>query len=319
MAGPLGSEQSARGRLYKDPATGKKYPSVTTIIGVLDKPFLKPWVAKVVAERAVENMEDLYRRVRVDKEAARKWLSAAHRDYSGSAALRGSDLHDLAERHDKGQEIVYDLVGAEALQMLSHYRQFLADCDVRIVASEASLVNRTLGYGGAADAIAEIPMISDEPVIADIKTSPKGPYSTWAMQLAAYSRAELMVAKGEGFEATEISDMIPVSQDRGAVIQITADGYRLYSADLTGQFDSFELLHQVWQRDLNNASGLFETAAEGQSAEVIDAVAERLKRARSRAELTVEWRKAEQAGELDPEKHTPIAQQRAKELDDVAA
>lgn len=311
MAGPLGSEQSARGRLYKDPDTGKKYPSVTTVISVLDKPFLKPWVAKVVAERAVDNLEDLYRRVRTNREDARKWLSSAHRDFSGSAALRGSDLHDLAERHDKGMEIVYDLVGPESLQMLSHYQQFLKDCQVQIVASEASLVNRTLGYGGAADAVAVIPSISDQPIITDIKTSAKGPYSTWALQLAAYSRAEWMVAKGEGVDETEITPMIPVSQDYAAVIQITADGYRIYRANISRQFESFELLHQVWQKDINNATGLFAQEAAGQAAEVIDALEMRIMAARSEIELRMEWM---QHKDEWTDKHTDLAAQRKAEL-----
>lgn len=318
MSGPLGSEQSARGRLYKDPDTGKRYPSVTTVIGVLDKPFLKPWVAKVVAERAVDNLEDLYRRVRTNREDARKWLSSAHRDFSGSAALRGSDLHDLAERHDKGEEIVYDLVSAESLQMLSHYQQFLKDCSVQIIASEASLVNRTLGYGGAADAIALVPVISDQPIITDIKTSAKGPYSSWAMQLAAYSRAEWMVAKGGDFQETQITPMIPVSQDHAAVIQITAEGYRVFQADISGQYESFTLLHDVWSRDLNNAGDLFNVAAEGQSAEQIDPVAQKIRAARSRAELTIVWKDAERNGQWDTEKHVPIAKERAQQFEKAA-
>lgn len=41
-------------RWYVDPDTGTKVPGVTSIINVLDKPFLSPWAAKMVAEFAVE-------------------------------------------------------------------------------------------------------------------------------------------------------------------------------------------------------------------------------------------------------------------------
>ena len=48
----LAQNVKGKGRHYQHPKTGELVPSVTNIIGVLNKPALPRWAAKVVAEQA---------------------------------------------------------------------------------------------------------------------------------------------------------------------------------------------------------------------------------------------------------------------------
>lgn len=319
MTKPLGAEQTEKGRIYIDPDTGERYPSVTTIKDMYAKDFLKFWYAKMAGIRAVEEFTELYKRIRIDgEESARKWVSAAAKDSNGPKARQGDDVHDLADKLIKGENILWDALHPKTLDMVSHFNAWRKEHNVQYVASELSMANRSIGFGGATDGIAVIPALSSLPVIVDLKTSEeeKGPYLDWAFQLAAYSRMEIMFAKQEdGILST--SPVPEIDQTVGVNLRLSPNGYAMFvSRDLETWFEVFKHLRAIWVScggdDRKIAGETYELYAEG-AGEPVDFVAERLCQARSEGELSFEWMRAKKTGEWQ-EHHTEIAAKRKAEL-----
>lgn len=247
MTAPAASTITKRGRYYIDTVHGGRYPSVTTVIdAALAKPALNGWYANQAAGRAVDQLAELSRRVRLDgPESAAAWLARAPRDASRSAALKGSDLHDLAERHARGEKTPAAL-DPDVKAMLAHYETFLADYQPVITHTEMTVLNRTLGYGGTADAVMQLPAYSGLPLIADYKTGRSGPYAEWAVQLAAYANGECALEKTADKRPKIVEkDMPAVDLSRALVLRIRPDHYELHEADLTGLLDVFAAMLKI--------------------------------------------------------------------------
>lgn len=79
---------------------------VTTVLGVISKPFLIPWAAKMAVEWIRDNCDygeiDTYTVTNEDLKNAKK----AHSTYKDKRAEQGTDLHDLIEKHIRGDEPV---------------------------------------------------------------------------------------------------------------------------------------------------------------------------------------------------------------------
>src|SRR5690554_103495 len=90
-----------RGRHYRHPVTGEEVPSVTNVIGVLDKPALPRWAAKVVAEQAWllrGTLDELGRDEAVDVLKGAPWRKSTR------AADRGTTIHDYLHARAQGVE-----------------------------------------------------------------------------------------------------------------------------------------------------------------------------------------------------------------------
>lgn len=246
MSVPVASTITRKGRYYVDNATGARYPSVTTVIDrALSKPALNSWYAKTTATRAVDELAELSRKVRLDgPEQAVKWLASAPRDTKTSAAVRGSDLHDLAERHATGQDLP-DELDEDVRAMLAHYRTFLEDFEPVITHTEMTVLNRTLGYGGTCDAVMRLGAYDGRPLIVDYKTGRTGPYPEWAVQLAAYVGGEYVLTREQGAIVT--SPMPDVDAGKALILRIRPHTYELHEADLTGLLDVFAAMLNIFE------------------------------------------------------------------------
>ena len=180
-----------------------RFYSVTTLIGVLDKPALMYWAAEESAKLAVQVAPSLSRRIREEGEdAVVKWLrDARFRPPKGrkSASQLGTEVHDACEQ--------YALTGVrpavddpEVEPFLDQFDGWAQKFQPAYEAAEAAVYNKTYGYAGTLDAIA---VIDGQRVILDYKSSrksvgsddkPTRPYPEAALQLAAYRHAELMAA-----------------------------------------------------------------------------------------------------------------------------
>jgi AraC-like DNA-binding protein len=178
----------------------ERFFSVTTIIGALDKPALLYWSAEETAKLAVVSRSSLTRRVKEEgEEAVIKWLRDARfrppKGYRSATAL-GTAVHDAVEQ--------YALTGLrpevddEVRPFLEQFDRWAQVWQPKYLAAEAAVYNRTYGYAGTLDAIAEI---DGQTVLLDYKSSrkstgsdgkPSGPYPEVALQLAAYRHAEIV-------------------------------------------------------------------------------------------------------------------------------
>lgn len=237
MSVPTNAQATDKGRFYAHPKTGELFPSVTTILGVsVNKPALVGWAARETAIAAVEwiagheDPAELKARCKADPDAAVKWLKGRPYAKRDSAANLGSRVHALAEGHTLGD--VADGLDDDERAMFDQYLLFVLEHRPVYEASEATVINRTIGYAGTLDGIVRIPALGDGLHVVDFKTGKTGPYDEWALQLAAYAGGEAILLPN--------GDEIPMPEVAGAaVLRIRPKSYGLHPV-LTPLVDLFE-------------------------------------------------------------------------------
>lgn len=194
---------------------GRPVPGVTSLLkSGLPKPALVYWSAKSVAEYVADNpegVEQLRAMGRGPMVSALKGVPWQKRD---EAAVRGTDVHALAERilHGESVEVPEHLAGH-----VEGYARWLDAFDVEPIVTEVPVANRAHWWAGKPDAVVRL---GGEVWLLDWKTS-SGVYGETALQTAAYARAE--------FYAPTTDDEQPMPHiDRTGVVHITADESLLY-------------------------------------------------------------------------------------------
>lgn len=175
--------------------------SVTTLIklGLGTSDALVNWAVRTTAEYAVDKQQAWTPLAREDRDAAIKTLTDARWASSKKAATRGTDVHKAAE------QIALDApleISPELMPYVEQYREWLGRFEPRFLMAESPVYNITHGYAGTSDGVMEI---AGKTVVFDLKTTPHGPdsgrmrppYSEVALQLCAYSRAEVVGALSE--------------------------------------------------------------------------------------------------------------------------
>lgn len=216
------------GRGYKHPVSGVKVPSITTVIGLMNKPFLVPAAAKLNAEYALKNWDDLTKMLEPDRLEAVK--NHYRREWYGKADI-GTRVHDFAEAWARNQALPPVTPDIEA--QVAGFVQFLEDYKVRFVWMEATVWSETHGYAGTLDFIAYLtfPDGAERLVIGDYKTG-KALYPELGMQLAAGYKADYIITPaGKQHEIPEVE---------GAVgVHITPKGYQVVPVRMLDE--SFEV------------------------------------------------------------------------------
>ena len=164
---------------------GQWVPGVTTLIGKgLPKPAIPYWAAKTVAEWVADNpdlTDDLKRMGgRGPAVAFLKELPWQKRD---EAAIRGTDVHALAERivHGEPVDVPEHLAGH-----VSGYVDWLDSTGLEPLLTERPVASRQWRYAGTFDLIGKL---DGRLWLLDVKTS-SGVYGSTALQLTAYGNAE---------------------------------------------------------------------------------------------------------------------------------
>lgn len=185
MTGPALAITTPRGRIYRDPVTGRRVPSVTTIIDAgYPKPKLIGWAARMAAEYAVENW-DLLEGL-TDAEKIQK-IKAAHVRSADKASDLGTQVHAICEAWQKGKPFPEWSQAADPY--LTQFIDFLINKKPVFKFLEVTLWSEGHEYAGTADWIADI---GGKTVFGDIKTG----RSLWpevGMQLAALGNAEYII------------------------------------------------------------------------------------------------------------------------------
>ena len=248
---------------YKDPATGERYTSVTTI---LDRNINKPlahWAANTVAKCAMDNLPYLTRSSRAipDRIDAYDWLRGAAERTKEDRAGIGSAVHALIEHRVLGTPVPPEIDDDEDMApYLTHFEAFVKDWRVTFTASEMIVGNRTHLYAGTLDYLLRSPLIADAlgvpahlEIAGDTKTGGeldvKGVYPEAALQMSAYGHAEFAQLR----DGSRVP-MPPVAQ-RGVVLHLRPEGYRLIEAnvgdDVFAQFLAMRALDAAWTTDLS--------------------------------------------------------------------
>lgn len=213
----------------------KRCPGVTTIIkGGVPSPALMYWSARTVAEFVADNprkVEAMYELNRGQMVAALKEVPWEKRD---SAAIRGTEVHDLAERIVQGIEVDVP----EYLEgHVDGYVRWLDTWHLVPVLTEKSCANRTHWYAGRFDLIGDIAGVR---WMLDVKTA-SNIYGENALQTDAYRNAEFYVDDGE----PDVELPMPEGIERLGALHVTADGTELVELCSTGEaFEDF--LHAKW-------------------------------------------------------------------------
>lgn len=217
---------------------GKEYPSVTSIIGLLDKPALISWAAKLSAEYAVAHLDAIALLPAADA------INLVKRNWRGErdrSADFGTYVHDLID-----QDIMpatdtkeYGYVAAAAT--------YMDDQGLTPVAQERTIVNKQAGYAGTADLFA---VQENRLIVSDWKTG-NGLYESAAMQLVALANAT--------HYADENGNLVAIEEypDEGHAVRLHPAGYELRTVDMGGEnaqimFAAFVSLIDVWRMKVHN-------------------------------------------------------------------
>ena len=199
-------ENSANGRRYLSPE-GNKYPSITTVLGVLSKAGIAAW------------------RARVGEEEANK--------ISHKATTRGTAVHDLVEKYLDNEELPEVLPHITA--SLSNLKPSLSRIG-RIFAQESPLYSKHLGVAGRVDCVGEYDGV---PSIIDFKTSKKIKKKEWItsyfMQAAAYA---IMWEERTGMPITNLVIIMDVDNESPQIYVEHRDNWT------KKLFETIELYHK---------------------------------------------------------------------------
>jgi hypothetical protein len=181
---------------------GEWATSVTTALKGIPKDFLTRWAAKEVATYALNNLDQLAGVVdSAGYGPALSMLSGIPNQKRDHAAVRGTEVHALAEKYIAGEAIEVD---PYVQPYVDGYAQYITDWNPVSVHEELMVASRKHMYAGRLDSIQDIPARGR--ALVDYKTS-SGVYGEYALQCAAYRHAEVYVD-----ENGDTQPMLPVDE-----------------------------------------------------------------------------------------------------------
>ncbi len=244
-----------KGRWYVHPQTGEMWPSVTNVLdmSVAKQHQLMPWAVKITAEMAMELLPRIVaaslirpckpKRVadecRKCRDCLVKQIKRGYRDARDTAADLGTRIHKVAEHRVLGVDYIPDPeVEPFVDQLFRFFDDFAVDITKDVVATEATVVNRKIGYAGTGDLWLNL-RVDGWPrkrlCLIDYKSSATKPaltaYPEQGMQLAALANGETVLLP----DGTEIEAPGPIHQV--FVLALRADSYALIPMPMQGSLD----------------------------------------------------------------------------------
>jgi hypothetical protein len=180
------------GKRYYPLPDGSEVPSVSTFLGVIDKPALTKWKSKTVAEWAVTHRDAW---ASLPDEAAVKVLTDAP-NYDTSARDSGDIAHKILEDLATGKD-PYIPPGFESVPRA--WTQFTTEFDVRVHSAEGWVASYDQQYSGSYDLMC---WINGDLSLVDTKSG-SGIYGSTAWQLCAYARADVILTPEADGSITE--------------------------------------------------------------------------------------------------------------------
>lgn len=256
MTNPLNSFQTNFGRFYAHPSSGlsnpqallasqdmsnpySPKPSVTNIIGMMDKKFLPAFYAKLVAEHAVANLETIrYQAETFGPEVAIGSLKTVPNMPNRNASI-GDEIHAAIDSYVQGVPVT-EFATSTAEAMYRQWLGFIRDTPIDIVRSEFTVWSYKHGYAGTGDLMWRH---AGKLWIVDTKSGNRV-YPEVAMQTSALAHADVIL-DSDGNESE-----MPASDFQG-VMHIRPRSVRLYRLDRTDEaFETFLACKRLfdWKR-----------------------------------------------------------------------
>jgi hypothetical protein len=199
---------------------GKPVKGATSLMK-MPQPFLIDWAARTVAEYVADQQDEVRHWFdTMERDQIVGALKGVHNVKRDKAAVRGTDVHALAERVVHGEDVE---VPEHLVDHVEGYARWLDAFQVKPILTERSVGNRKHWYAGRFDLIASI---APGPTwLLDVKTS-TSVYGETGLQLAAYANAEFYVNDDD----PDAEYPMPVI-DRHGVLHVTDAGTTLYPYD----------------------------------------------------------------------------------------
>lgn len=177
---------------------GVRVPSVTKVIGQMEKPALIPWAAKLNRQLFVDYIQrEATAQSIADLASFHGFIDKAlgeaptFRSTIEKAADAGTVAHDMIERWIKGTDPTDALSDAsdvstqkKAEQAFESFLQWIKNYDIHIIGSEENLISDTYAFGGTPDAWGRVGLGSN--AVFDWKTG-SGIYAEALIQVSAYA------------------------------------------------------------------------------------------------------------------------------------
>lgn len=251
------AKQDGTGRAYQHPLrtvedTGKLLtsPSVTTILGLVDKPALIQWAADRTLDWAVENASLLFVK---DEDAARRWGRYRWADVRDERAEVGTGIHETVESlHTGGWN--YPVLDDEQQRIMKQWELLNQRYTITPHKSEftvwGGLFREFSDYAGTGDGLWDITdNLTGETwfnVVIDLKTS-KNTWPEHWLQLSALYMADVVMFKQP--DGTWIEEE-PTRGDGTAIIHLREDKWSVtIETDkelIAMQYEQFMSYRRVW-------------------------------------------------------------------------
>lgn len=228
------------GRYYRHPVSGEEWPSVTNVNQTcVSKPGLPPAAARETAARAWELLPQMVAASRkpFEREKLTKEIKGHYQWLWDKAADLGTDVHAWVEARVLGKPHPEDpMVEPFGVQALRFFDDFSIDLEKDVEATEATVINRTVGYAGTGDLWVWLKLNGKRRLtLVDFKTSSTRPvgsvYPEYGLQTAALANAEaILLDNGEEMEP-------PGPIEALAVLNLRPDNYALIPMPLAGTID----------------------------------------------------------------------------------
>lgn len=173
---------------------GSIVPGVTTPLGIINKEWMGPWVAKMCGEYVADNLKPGASLDEIEIQDFIKSMKGSWRRKSATAAAIGTMVHEWAEKHAKGLKPAMP-VNPKIRNGVEAYLDWLKQHEIVFRANERRIYSRQYRYAGTVDAIG---YVDGQLSVIDFKTS-SGIYPEMAWQTAAYQHA-LQEEFGKPFE-----------------------------------------------------------------------------------------------------------------------
>jgi len=218
---------------------GVAYPSVTTILGVLDKGnALIQWGVNCAIEYMSQQLNEDEEH-RIDDRQISEILNSARyewRNVKTDAADIGTTAHNLIERYIKYGDMPDSNVNEKAKTAFEAFREWEREHNVEFIESELTVISKSHGYAGTLDLLCKL---DGKETVVDFKTS-KDFYAGYGKQIAAYKFA-CVEMKLCGSDAN--IGVLRIDKETGM------PEYKDYSKDFLRKLDSFVKLTAFYYAD----------------------------------------------------------------------